>query len=167
MARAIKAVEREYLGLTKEIFVLLEEARRQAGRSINAIMTATYWEIGRKIVEFEQSGHERADYGKETIRRLSEDLTAQFGRGFSPDSLERMRQSYMGHRGEKISATQLRKFDIALISKVFPLPWSAYIRLLSVKNNIARKLPICDELVLSFGIVGGADDVLGFQRTMR
>lgn len=61
---------------------LLETARRGVARSANAIMTATYWEIGRRIVEIKQQGKERAEYGEELLKRLSKDLTTRFGRGF-------------------------------------------------------------------------------------
>jgi len=57
-------------------------ARANSVRNVNAIMTATYWEIGRRIVEFEQRGEKRADYGEELIRRLADDLVPRFGRGF-------------------------------------------------------------------------------------
>jgi hypothetical protein len=66
-------------GLTE----LLEEARHAAARSVNAVLTATYWEIGRRIVEFEQGGQKQADYGTVLLKRLGTDLTARFGRGFS------------------------------------------------------------------------------------
>ncbi len=62
---------------------LLESARRAAARSVNAVMTATYWELGRRIVEHEQQGHSRAAYGKSLLARLSSDLTRCAGRGFS------------------------------------------------------------------------------------
>ncbi|HTA94598.1 MAG TPA: DUF1016 N-terminal domain-containing protein, partial [Verrucomicrobiae bacterium] len=62
---------------------LLAEARRQSARSVNAILTATYWEIGRRIVEFVQQGEARAEYGDEVLERLSGDLKKKFGRGFS------------------------------------------------------------------------------------
>ncbi|ETJ33350.1 hypothetical protein Q604_UNBC12190G0001, partial [human gut metagenome] len=52
-------------------------------RSVNALMTATYWEIGRRIVEFEQGGEARAAYGAQLIKRLSKDLSLRFKRGFS------------------------------------------------------------------------------------
>jgi len=58
-------------------------------------MTATYWLTGRHIVEFEQQGKERANYGEEVIKRLSVDLSAQFGRGFSVTSLRKMRSFYL------------------------------------------------------------------------
>jgi len=54
---------------------------------MNALMTATYWEIGHRIVEFEQQGQERAEYGEALIKQLAEDLTRQFGRGFGAVNL--------------------------------------------------------------------------------
>ena len=61
---------------------LLDTARRASARTVNAIMTATYWELGRRIVELEQGGKGRADYGEELLKRMSADLTPRFGRGF-------------------------------------------------------------------------------------
>jgi len=61
----------EYDGLLGEVVVLLESARRTAARAVNAAMTATYWEIGRRIVEVEQRGRERAAYGSQLIERLA------------------------------------------------------------------------------------------------
>lgn len=74
---------------------LLEEARRTSARAVNAIMTATYWEIGSRIVEFEQGGKDRADYGEELLLRLSSDLVERFGRGFSRQNLQRFRDVYL------------------------------------------------------------------------
>ena len=76
------------------VSTLLEEARRAAARSVNAILTATYWEIGRQIVVFEQEGQERATYGSALLKRLSSDLVARFGRGFSERNLPQMRLFY-------------------------------------------------------------------------
>ena len=70
-----------YDGLLGEVVVLLESARRTAARAVNAVMTATYWEIGRRIVEVEQRGSTRAEYGDVLIKRLAADLTARFGVG--------------------------------------------------------------------------------------
>src|SRR5271165_5048211 len=72
------------------IAMLLEEARRQSARHVNAILTATYWDIGRRIVEFVQAGESRAEYGEEVLARLSRDLTKKFGRGFGPVNLNEM-----------------------------------------------------------------------------
>ena len=71
---------------------LLEAARRASARSVNAIMTATYWEIGRRIIECEQAGEVRATDGSEMLKRLSADLSDRFGRGFSRANLEYMRR---------------------------------------------------------------------------
>ncbi len=86
----------DYGYLVSDISVLLEQARRSAARSLNAVLTATYWEIGRRIVEFEQKGKERAEYGEALLRRLTGDLTARHGRGFSRQGLQKMRAFYLG-----------------------------------------------------------------------
>ena len=84
-----------YTAVHSDIVALLEAARRAAARSVNALMTASYWEIGRRIVEFEQGGKERAGYGEALLVRLSADLSAHFGRGFSRQNLQQMRQFYL------------------------------------------------------------------------
>ena len=125
-----------YDDVLAEVVNLLETARRNSARSINAVITSTYWNIGRKIVEFEQGGKVRAQYGKELLKRLSSDLTARFGRGFSARNLEQMRLFYQGW---PISQTLSAKSMLAYPYEMFPLPWSHYVRLLSVKNEDARK----------------------------
>lgn len=127
---------------------LLEEARHQAARSVNAILTATYWEIGRRIVEFEQGGKARAEYGEEVIRNLSKDLTTRLGRGFGFSQVKMMRQFYLtyprGGIGQSVIGQSRRaKKSQSLIgksdaSKIFPLSWTHYVRLLSVENAEAR-----------------------------
>ena len=84
----------DYSVVHADIVAVLEAARRAAARSVNAVMTASYWEIGRRIVEFEQGGRGRAEYGKALLKRLSTDLSLRFGRGFGVDSLESMRMFY-------------------------------------------------------------------------
>ncbi len=83
-------------GRLKEIAWLLAEARRQTARSINAILTATYWEIGRRIVKYEQGGKARAEYGEHLLARLAKDLMAEHGRWFSARNLRLMRSFYAG-----------------------------------------------------------------------
>ena len=94
-----------YGDLVGAIGELLEAARRTTTRSVNAIMTATYWEIGRRIVEFEQRGAESAQYGSELLKRLSGELSTRFGRGFSRHNLARFRDFYLTFPPEKIRAT--------------------------------------------------------------
>jgi predicted nuclease of restriction endonuclease-like (RecB) superfamily len=155
----------DYAAVHTDIVALLESARSAAARSVNALMTASYWEIGRRIVEFEQAGKERAEYGQALLKRLSADLSARFGRGFSERNLEQMRLFYLSWPLEKISQTASAKLpssrisqtasvelvsgtnsetasrnfiDLPALAQAFPLPWSAYVRLLSVKNEHAR-----------------------------
>jgi predicted nuclease of restriction endonuclease-like (RecB) superfamily len=98
IARASRGPGRSnYTEWSVGIAALLEEARRQSARSVNAILTATYWEIGRRIVEFVQQGESRAEYGDEALERLSGDLTKKFGRGYGKSVLFQMRGFYLAH----------------------------------------------------------------------
>lgn len=85
----------EYHDVLDDIVGLLEQARSAAARSVNTVMTATYWQIGRRIVEDELSGKPRAAYGEGLLDRLAADLTRRFGRGFSRPNLTQMRQFYL------------------------------------------------------------------------
>ena len=96
---------RDYTGLTGGMSELLAAARRASARTLNAFMTATYWEVGRRIVEFEQGGEKRAEYGEEVLSRLADDLTAQFGRGFSGFNLGRFRMFYLACPADQKRAT--------------------------------------------------------------
>lgn len=121
------------------IVQLLEDARRAAARSVNALMTATYWEIGRRLVEAEQGGKERAEYGEMLVKRLAKDLSARYGRGFGWRNLFQMRAFYLAwpnilQTPSAISGSP----SLATLSARFPLPWSAYVRLLSVNSAAAR-----------------------------
>ncbi|EIF31823.1 hypothetical protein BCh11DRAFT_07361 [Burkholderia sp. Ch1-1] len=144
-----------YAGIHGGIVELLDAARQAAARSVNALMTASYWEIGRRIVEAEQKGRRRAGYGEQLMERLSADLTARFGRGFGVNNLESMRRFFLAYPQPEISQTVSgklgnessaeksqtvsRKFDLSELAQAFTLPWSAYVRLLSVKDDHARR----------------------------
>lgn len=136
-------LKRSYQSLLKGVVSLLENARRSAIRAVSSIMAVTYWEIGRRIVEFEQGGKERALYGGSQLESLSEDLGQAFGRGFSVDNLENMRRFYLVYR-KRISETPSRKSSRAAAKPpvtsvdAFPLPWSHYVRLISVEDPKAR-----------------------------
>lgn len=148
-----------YDDLLADLTQLLEGARRASVRSVNAVMTATYWEIGRRTVEFEQGGKKRAEYGEQLLERLSRDLSGRFGRGFSIRNLRSFRAFYLGWPiGQTLSALSPNKgirqtlsaeFDrtgtpetspqiSSRSSGRFPLPWSHYVRLLSVEDSQAR-----------------------------
>src|ERR1039457_3358417 len=83
-----------YDNIRTGIVELLKAARSAAARNVNSIMTAAYWDIGRRIVRFEQRGEHRAEYGEQLIEQLSGDLTRQFGRGFGRANLWQMRAFY-------------------------------------------------------------------------
>ena len=86
----------DYEGLLYRVSALLEQGRRSVVRTVNAMLTATYWEVGRQIVEFEQAGKSQAAYGDELLKRLSKGLSAYYGRGFSQQGLYKMRAFYLG-----------------------------------------------------------------------
>jgi predicted nuclease of restriction endonuclease-like (RecB) superfamily len=144
-----------YDSVLTEVVRLLEDSRRASARAVNAVMTATYWEVGHLIVEGEQAGAKRAGYGKELLKRLSSDLTTRFGRGFSQRNLEQMRLFYLGWRipqtvsaeshqaetlpsGGENSPDPSSKLSRPAPARRFPLPWSHYVRLMAVKSEQAR-----------------------------
>lgn len=81
--------------ILQRVVDLLQQARQQVLRTVNSTMVLTYFEIGRIIVEEEQSGNERADYGKQLLKGLSQRLISEFGKGFSVANLESMRKFYI------------------------------------------------------------------------
>ncbi|EBN1284814.1 DUF1016 domain-containing protein [Salmonella enterica] len=129
----------EYQQIHDGIIRLVDTARTETVRSINAIMTATYWEIGRRIVEFEQGGEARAAYGTRLIERLAVDLSQRYKRSFSTRNLWQIRTFYLCFQHIEIPQTVSAESNSILLAKTFPLPWSAYVRLLSVKDNDARR----------------------------
>jgi len=139
-----------YPVLLRRVVTLLEEARRASARTVNIIMTATYWQVGGHIVEFEQAGQRRAGYGEQLLGRLSTDLSKRFGRGFSIDNLETMRLFYLAYLPARtisetpsrkllspvsgaavtgISETVSRESSRARLAERFPLSWSHYVML--------------------------------------
>jgi predicted nuclease of restriction endonuclease-like (RecB) superfamily len=137
-----------YEGLVAELSRLLEDARRVSARAVNTVMTATYWEFGRRIVEFEQGGEKRAGYGEELVARLAVDLTARFGRGFGAVNLSQMKRFYLLWPTHTILQTPSEKSSGEIIQTLsekspaqarFPLPWSHYVRLMAVKEEAARR----------------------------
>jgi predicted nuclease of restriction endonuclease-like (RecB) superfamily len=148
-------LDKAYPEFISQLVGFLEQARRNSARSINAVMTATYWEIGRRIVEQEQRGQRRAQYGKALLRRLAADLTSRFGKGFSERNLLAMREFFLAWSiPQTVSAESLEpgqtegsqenpqtasaKSAGLVRPSPFPLPWSHYVRLLSVNNREAR-----------------------------
>ena len=110
--------------LIAEIRTILDTARSRAAYSVNTELLAAYWNIGRVIVEYEQSNRERADYGKKTLVSLSKSLSREFGKGFSRSNLQKMRAFYLSY---PICQTLSGK-----------LSWSHYCELLDVSDPSRR-----------------------------
>lgn len=128
--------------LFQSVKTLIEEARKQIVRNVNTTMVFTYFQIGKMIVEERQGGEQRAAYAKETITSLSEQLTAEYGKGYSTSNLEYFRQFYLTYQ-TSISQTVFGKSDLPQafddFSKQFTLSWSHYIQLLKVKDEKERR----------------------------
>ncbi len=130
-----------YEAVLAGVIQVLESARHAAARSVNSIMTATYWEIGRRIVEEEQRGKHRAGYGEQLVTRMSEDLTRRCGRGFGHRNLYQMRQFYLAYPRILQTASAKSGYGettLVELGKNFLLSWSHYVRLMSVKKPDAR-----------------------------
>ena len=112
----------------QEIHDLLHKARQNIISNINSTMTKTYFLIGKRIVEEEQDGNKRAEYGKNLIKMLSEKLTKEFGKGFSETNLEQMRKFFKVYG---IPQTLSEEFQ-------FNLSWSHYLILMRIKDINAR-----------------------------
>ena len=134
MKSSLKISNPHYSDLLRDLSGLLESARRASARAVNSVMATTYWEIGHRIVQFEQKGKKRAGYGEEVVARLAADLTERFGRGFSAVNLSQMKRFYLLWPKPEILQTLSEKS-----SPVFPLPWSHYVRLMSVPDESARR----------------------------
>lgn len=110
--------------VVNEIRSILDTARSNVARQVNSELLKTYWHIGRIICEYEQSNPERADYGKQTLKILSTELTKEFGKGFSRSNLQNMRQFYLSY--EKCQTLSGK------------LSWSHYCELLSISDASKR-----------------------------
>lgn len=106
-AKPAAGLPTDYAVIHRGIVALLDAARHAAARSVDALMTASYLEIGRRIVKAEQLGRRRARYGEQLIARLSCDLTKRFGRGFGENNPENMRRFFLAYPRSEISQTPL------------------------------------------------------------
>lgn len=151
---ALRRPEPAYEAVLADVVGLVEGARHASARAVNSLITATYWSIGRRIVEQEQHGSARADYGAALVDRLATDLTSRFGRGFGRRNLFQMRAFFLAYR-EIVQTVSAQSVALPGASKVqtapalftgrraevpaLPLPWSHYVRLLAVRSADARR----------------------------
>ena len=148
------APDEPILPLVKEIRDLVQSARRTAAQNVNTLQVVTNFEIGRRIVEFEQQGSRRAEYGKRIVIELSRQLNTEFGRGFSETNLEYMRRFYLEYHetvpqipqtvSGKLPAktpteTPIRQTQSAQFTPRFTLSWSHYIVLMNIDNRDERR----------------------------
>ena len=123
--------------LYEQVSSLIERSRGQARAAINVSMVYTYFEIGRMIVEVEQGGSQRAEYGKAVLKGLSERLTERFGRGYSEDNLKLMRRFYLVYSEDEIGETLFTQFGampVTSTGRSFYLSWSHYLLLMRIDN---------------------------------
>lgn len=121
----MKPSVKKYNQLLNSIGLTIERARQNAIKVVNTELVKANWEIGRHIVEYEQQGEERAEYGSELLTRLSKDLRQRYGRGFGRRNILDMRRFYLAYqKWQTVSAK---------------LSWSHYIALVGVSDDTARK----------------------------
>ncbi|WP_309609921.1 PDDEXK nuclease domain-containing protein [Flavobacterium sp.] len=148
--------------LFKQVVALLQNARQQVLRTVNSTMTYTYFEIGRMIVEEEQNGKDRAEYGKQVLKGLSEQLTSEVGKGFSLRNLEQIRQFYLiysksesltrilqiqntqtlsaelQNTKKKTLSAKFKNIDFQTLISFFKLTWSHYTFLMRIDDEKER-----------------------------
>jgi len=121
---AKKTKDNDYNQLISSVGVLLEQARKDVYYQINQILVKTYWEIGKRIVEFEQKGKEKAEYGSGLLDKLSKDLKLKYGKGFSRRNVLDMRRFYINYSKWQTVSSKLS--------------WSHYIELLGLEDSLER-----------------------------
>lgn len=121
----MKQISTKYIRLLDSIGFTIEQARKNAVKAVNTELVKANWEIGRHIVEYEQNGRERAEYGSELLTKLSQDLRERYGKGFGRRNILDMRRFYLAYqKWQTVSAK---------------LTWSHYIALIGISNDTARK----------------------------
>jgi len=141
----LKLRKPKYNQLLDKIGSVFQNAKENAYKAINTELVKANWEIGKHIVEFEQHGKERAEYGTELLIKLSIDLKKKYGKGFSRSALQLMRLFYLKYpkfqtvSGESsIRQTVSGKSEKRQTVSGISLSWSHYAELLTVSDNLAR-----------------------------
>lgn len=125
--------------LFEKVSQLIDAARMKVKTAVNSAMVYSYFEIGKYIINCEQSGNNRAKYGKQVLINLSDRLTAKYGSGWSYSNLKNIRQFYLVFSEKPTSG---EPFGIEKANQrsanFFSLSWSHYLILMRVKNPEAR-----------------------------
>lgn len=137
------AKKHTYSTLITDLASLIEQGRKTAVRYVNTALVTAYWLIGRRIVEYEQKGKEKAEYGKALLSKLAADLTKRFGKGFGYVNLNLMRQFYLTYPPQKILQTVSEESSTGTKGQTlpvqFPLSWSHYCLLIRLDDNYQRE----------------------------
>jgi len=124
MENKLANTENSYKGLVSHISEIYIQGREKASIAVNTHLVNTYWKIGQYIVEFEQKGKERAEYGTALLKELSKDLKLQHGKGFSLSNIKRMRQFYIEFP-KGATASHL-------------LGWSHFVEILKINDKLEK-----------------------------
>jgi len=157
-----------YSTLLTDLSSLIEQGRKTAVRYVNTVLVATYWLVGRRVVEYEQKGKERAEYGDALLKRLSNDLSKQFGKGWGEPHLRAVRQFYLIYgdiekrytlcsESREPTESKIRQTPCSELipakalsirvklppmesfNKIFPLSWSHYRLLMRLDESCKRE----------------------------
>jgi len=133
-----------YSTLITELASLIEQGRKAAVRYVNAALVATYWLMGRRIIEFEQKGKERAEYGEQLLKKLSIDLTKRFGKGFSFPQLKNIRQFYLIYREKSYTLSSQLNHATKMQTPSAELPEKSQTlsSLSEISHTLSAKLPL-------------------------
>jgi len=164
----VKKLKENYSTLISDLAFLIEQGRKAAVRYVNTALVATYWLIGKRIVDYEQKEKERAEYGRALLKYLSNDLTKQVGKGWSEPHLRAVRQFYLTYRDiEKrytlcsesqkfveseiqhtlcselipadVSPAKVQLSSMESFAMMFPLSWSHYRLLMRLDESLKRE----------------------------
>jgi DUF1016 N-terminal domain len=125
--------------LFEQVRSLVQKARRRAVTTVNSLQVITNFEIGRMIIEHEQQGIHRAEYGKMVLKALSERLTVEFGRGFSEDNLSNMRKFYLVYKVRLAGISEKPSRKSTKAETRLNLSWSHYVFLCRIGNEKERR----------------------------
>lgn len=141
------------IGLVRDIKKVILSARSQIVKNINLVQVQVNFEIGRQIVEYEQKGSKRAQYGKKILEDLAQRLSTELGAGFSERNLRHMRKFYLTYQDRLAQIRQMPSAEFSAGTKYldssrkislqtatpFKLSWSQYVFLIGIKDNGARR----------------------------
>ncbi|MBN2782953.1 MAG: DUF1016 family protein [Campylobacterales bacterium] len=124
--------------LIKELKILIQTSKNSVLQAVNTTMVQTYWQIGKTIVDDEQKGEARAEYGKGQLKQISDELTKEFGKGFDTRNLRNMRQFYLAFQNwQSVNAN---------------LSWTHYVRLMRIENLHAREWYIKETIANNWSV---------------